>query len=141
MKLSLIPNIFPDEIQVEYHHALPDIPLVIPLPKTTHRYKLGNIKKHYSFNKKMVEKLYGLNIEKLFKKLGVPLKPKTKIKNKESSDLGKGLELKGTIVFAPLKSNWWFERKVHKSNERSGKITLPVDLIGKKVYVVVEPDS
>jgi len=44
----------------------------------------------------------------------------------------------GRLILKEIEFNQVFERTVHKSNERSGKVTLPPELIGKKVYVVVE---
>ena len=44
----------------------------------------------------------------------------------------------GRLILKEIKFDQVYQRTVHKSNERSGKITLPPELIGKKVYVVVE---
>ncbi|MBI2581247.1 DUF2080 family transposase-associated protein [Candidatus Woesearchaeota archaeon] len=41
-----------------------------------------------------------------------------------------------TLVFEQLKANMFLEKKVGKNNSTSGKISLPKDMIGKKVYVV-----
>ncbi len=46
---------------------------------------------------------------------------------------------KGRLVLKEIEFNQVFQRTVHKSNERSGKVTLPPELIGKRVYIVVEP--
>ncbi len=79
MKLSLIPNIFPDEIQVDNHHIIPNSPIVIPLPRKIHKQTIGNRKKHFDFNNKMIEKLYGLSIKKLIEEDN--LLSKNKIEN------------------------------------------------------------
>jgi len=47
----------------------------------------------------------------------------------------------GRLILKEIKFDQVFQRKVHKSNERSGKVTLPPELIGKRVYVVVEPEK
>jgi len=47
----------------------------------------------------------------------------------------------GRLILKEIEFNQVYERTVHKCNDRAGKITLPVELIGKKVYVVVEPES
>lgn len=44
----------------------------------------------------------------------------------------------GRLILKEIKFDQVYQRTVHKSNERSGKITLPPELIGKRVYVVVE---
>jgi len=48
---------------------------------------------------------------------------------------------KGTLILKQIEFDQVYQRTVHKSNERSGKVTLPPELIGKKVYIVVEPES
>jgi len=48
---------------------------------------------------------------------------------------------KGRLILREIEFNQVYERNVHKCNDRSGKITLPVELIGKKVYVIVEPEK
>ncbi|MCK5261518.1 MAG: DUF2080 family transposase-associated protein [Thermoplasmatales archaeon] len=48
---------------------------------------------------------------------------------------------KGRLILQEIKFSQVYERKVHKCNDRAGKITLPFELIGKKVYVVVEPEE
>jgi putative transposon-encoded protein len=45
---------------------------------------------------------------------------------------------KGRLILKEIEFEQVYIRTVHKSNKRSGKITLPPDLIGKKVYVIVE---
>jgi len=47
----------------------------------------------------------------------------------------------GRLILKEIKFEQVYPRTVHKSNERSGKVTLPPELIGKKVYVVVEPEK
>ena len=48
---------------------------------------------------------------------------------------------KGRLILREIEFNQVYERKVHKCNDRAGKITLPPELIGKKVYVIVEPEG
>lgn len=45
---------------------------------------------------------------------------------------------KGQLILKEIEFDEVYERHVHKCNDRSGKITLPVDLIGKRVYVIVD---
>jgi len=47
---------------------------------------------------------------------------------------------KGRLILNEIQFDQVYQRTVHKCNDRAGKITLPPELIGKKVYVVVEPD-
>jgi len=47
----------------------------------------------------------------------------------------------GRLILKEIQFNQVFERTVGKNNDTSGKITLPKELIGKKVYVVVEPEE
>jgi len=44
----------------------------------------------------------------------------------------------GRLILKEISFNQVYERTVGKNNTSSGKVTLPVDLIGKKVYVVIE---
>jgi len=44
----------------------------------------------------------------------------------------------GRLILKEIQFDQVYQRTVHKSNERSGKVTLPLELIGKRVYVVVE---
>ena len=53
----------------------------------------------------------------------------------------KAKQTKGRLILKEISFDQVYQRTVHKSNERSGKVTLPPELIGKRVYVVVEPDS
>ncbi len=48
---------------------------------------------------------------------------------------------KGRLILKEIQFNQVYERTVHKCNDRAGKITLPLELIGKRVYVVVEPEE
>ena len=48
---------------------------------------------------------------------------------------------KGRMFLNEISFDQVYQRTVHKSNERSGKVTLPPELIGKRVYVVVEPED
>ncbi len=47
------------------------------------------------------------------------------------------IKVKGSLTLKKIDYNRVLMRKVSKNNESSGKITLPKDLIGKEVYVVV----
>lgn len=44
---------------------------------------------------------------------------------------------KGRLILKEIEFDQVHKRTVHKSNNRSGKVTLPADLIGKEVYIVV----
>lgn len=46
---------------------------------------------------------------------------------------------KGTLILEKIEFDQVYKRTVGKNNPTSGKVTLPKDLIGKTVYVVVEP--
>ncbi len=46
----------------------------------------------------------------------------------------------GRLILKEIKFDQVYKRKVNKNNETSGKVTLPKELIGKKVYVIVEPE-
>ena len=43
----------------------------------------------------------------------------------------------GKITLRDIEYVQLLERRVHKNNSSSGKVTLPKDHIGKRVYVVV----
>lgn len=45
---------------------------------------------------------------------------------------------KTVLVIKPIEFDYAFKRKVMKNNETSGKVTVPSELIGKEVYVVVQ---
>ncbi len=47
----------------------------------------------------------------------------------------------GRLILKEISFNQVYERKVGKNNDSSGKVTLPVELIGKKVFIVVEPEE
>ena len=47
----------------------------------------------------------------------------------------------GRLILKEVKFDNVYKRRVGKNNESSGKITLPYDLIGKHVYVVVEKEG
>ena len=47
----------------------------------------------------------------------------------------------GRLILEEVAFSQMYERKVGKNNNSSGKVTLPVELIGKKVYVVVKPEE
>ena len=47
----------------------------------------------------------------------------------------------GRLILEEVAFSQMYERKVGKNNNSSGKVTLPAELIGKKVYVVVEPED
>ena len=45
---------------------------------------------------------------------------------------------KVTLILKQIEFTRIFRRKIMSNNNTSGKVTLPKDLIGKSVYVVVE---
>ena len=47
----------------------------------------------------------------------------------------------GKITLKDIEYNQLLERKVSRNNASSGKITLPKDYIGKRVYVVVPKEE
>ena len=42
-----------------------------------------------------------------------------------------------SLIIEPINFDDAFKRKVMKNNETSGKVTVPKELIGKEVYVIV----
>ncbi len=48
---------------------------------------------------------------------------------------------KGRLILKEIEFDQVYERTVMNNNSSSGKIYLPLKLIGKKVYVIVEPDK
>ena len=48
---------------------------------------------------------------------------------------------KGRLILKEIEFDQIYRRNVHKGNERSDRVTLPVELVGRKVYVVVEPEN
>ena len=69
--ICLFLNTFPEEIKIEYHHIYRHLPVTIPIPKITHRFKLGHheIKQmqfHENHCKEWIEKIYQLDIKKIF---------------------------------------------------------------------------
>jgi len=72
--IQLLPNIFPEDIDIEYHHLLNDFYsenkycwFIVPLPKITHNYIAGNKKdkEHWKFNTKWINKAYGIEVKEL----------------------------------------------------------------------------
>jgi putative transposon-encoded protein len=49
--------------------------------------------------------------------------------------------VKGTLILEQIAFNRILERTVLTNNKTSGKVTLPLDLVGKKVYVVVREND
>ena len=47
---------------------------------------------------------------------------------------------KGTLILKKIEFDNIYKRHVHKSSNRAGAVTLPVNLVGKMVYVVVESE-
>jgi len=45
---------------------------------------------------------------------------------------------KGLIILNQVEFDAYTEREVFKNNDTSGKITLPKNWIGKKVYVMIK---
>jgi len=74
--IPLIMNIFPSEVEIEYHHILNDFHsskkygwFVIPMPKITHNYIAGRTKnrEHWRHNAEWINKLYCINIKELLR--------------------------------------------------------------------------
>jgi len=49
----------------------------------------------------------------------------------------KDKKVNGTLILEKIDFNRMLERTVHRSNKSSGKITLPSELIGEKVFVII----
>jgi len=59
-------NIFPKEIDVDYHHIFPNLGLVIPMPRLTHLYVNGNeLNKHFEHNLYWINKLYCIDFKSM----------------------------------------------------------------------------
>lgn len=56
--IPILVNFFPKEIVVEYHHIHPNMPFVVPLPKTIHQTKTGNLNVHVEHNRRWIQILY-----------------------------------------------------------------------------------
>ncbi len=47
-------------------------------------------------------------------------------------------ELKGRLILSEVTFDKIWNKNVTKNNKSSGKVTLPKELIGKKVYVILK---
>lgn len=66
--ISLMDNPFPSNIIIEYHHIYPNLPFVIPIPKSIHKKYCGNrstLKKHFDYNEQWIESYFELNINNI----------------------------------------------------------------------------
>jgi hypothetical protein len=61
--ILLLENIFPDDIEIDYHHVFKNMGIVIPMPRITHRYVEG--KNHFKFNLNKIKEIYCMDVEKL----------------------------------------------------------------------------
>jgi len=61
----IIYNIFPDDVEVDYHHIYPYLPFVVPLPRENHQEFNGNLKKHLDNANKWVNFYYGIDVVEL----------------------------------------------------------------------------
>ena len=52
--------------------------------------------------------------------------------------MGKITYKKGLLILDKIEFNAYTEKEVMKNNDSSGKVTLPKNWIGKKVYIVVK---
>ena len=50
-------------------------------------------------------------------------------------------KFQGRLVLKEISFDQVYQRTVMNNNETSGKVTLPKKLVGKRVYVVVEPEG
>ena len=48
---------------------------------------------------------------------------------------------KGVLILKQIEFNRVYHRKVSSNNKTSGKVTVPRELIGKSVYVVVDVNN
>ena len=46
--IPLMDNPYPEEVEIEWHHISPELSFVVPMPRITHRYTLGN--GHFTHN-------------------------------------------------------------------------------------------
>ena len=51
------------------------------------------------------------------------------------------VKTKGRLILKEISFDQAYKRKAMKNNETSCKVTLPRELDGKTVYVIVEPES
>ncbi len=55
--------------------------------------------------------------------------------------MGVNAKVKGKVALKPISFDQILTRQVIKNNASSGKITLPKELIGKKVIVLVDEEQ
>lgn len=48
---------------------------------------------------------------------------------------------KGVLILEQIKFDYVLKKKVTKNNKTSGKVTMPKELIGKSVYIIVDRDD
>jgi len=63
--LPLLPDIFPDDVDVDFHHISSYLPFAVPLPKKLHRSKTGNLKQHMDNANGWVNFYYNIDVDKL----------------------------------------------------------------------------
>jgi len=51
------------------------------------------------------------------------------------------IKIRGSLTLKRIDYNRILVRKVMRNNDTSGKVTLPVELIGKVVYVIIPIDE
>jgi len=51
------------------------------------------------------------------------------------------IKTKGRLILKEIQFNQVYERKAAKNNDTSCKVTLPRELEGKTVYVIVKPED
>jgi len=65
--IKILPNIFPDNIQIEYHHVYTNLPFVVPLPTNCHQIFIGEhedyLKNHVENGKEWIDFFYNINID------------------------------------------------------------------------------
>ena len=64
--VEILPNIFPKDIVIEYHHIYTNLPFVVPLPKELHQSFDGNytnhLKNHEENGKEWIDFYYNLDV-------------------------------------------------------------------------------
>jgi hypothetical protein len=66
----LVSNVFPDDINVDFHHVHPNLPFVFPLPRELHLSVNGVLDDHMESGNSWVEFFFDINVDEL---LGIDL--------------------------------------------------------------------
>ena len=62
--IIMLSNIFPKDIDVDFHHIHPDLPFVIPLPRNNHQEMNGILEQHISVANEWVDFYFDMDVNK-----------------------------------------------------------------------------